>query len=286
LLAKTGSSPDPRFLWSGDTGSRTTGLAYSEQYNRARHYGSMQAGWTSARSVAPSAYEYAMGDPIARSVEPAVWTDPGVASIVNIARAMLVGSRGSARSPLAADICPTTGNHGRWNTDTPPRLADEGPPGSWEINRGQKDFQCKPTDRRGETVCGVYGKVYYWLCDRSCGCGCLAMHEREHVREISDCCGKFQVKEGASVSDKLAAVERFRLWRTNNITALECRGYAVEVSCYVAMLLTYDAIIRNGFPSKEILDCRRKLPEYIADTIALWKKLNCPSQPAVLTPCS
>ncbi|MCW5941950.1 MAG: hypothetical protein KIS66_06945 [Fimbriimonadaceae bacterium] len=61
LLAKTGSSPDPRFLWTGDTGSRTTGLAYSEQYNRARHYGSMQANWT---SVDPGngpvlAYQYA-----------------------------------------------------------------------------------------------------------------------------------------------------------------------------------------------------------------------------------
>ncbi|MCW5944133.1 MAG: hypothetical protein KIS66_18045 [Fimbriimonadaceae bacterium] len=61
LLAKTGSSPDPRFLWTGDTGSRTTGLAYSEQYNRARHYGSMQAGWTSVDPMWPTRRAYVLG---------------------------------------------------------------------------------------------------------------------------------------------------------------------------------------------------------------------------------
>ncbi|MCW5941949.1 MAG: hypothetical protein KIS66_06940 [Fimbriimonadaceae bacterium] len=66
LLAKTGSSPDPRFLWTGDTGSRTTGLAYSEQYNRARHYGSRQASWTSVDPLWPVAppLGYVSGNPI------------------------------------------------------------------------------------------------------------------------------------------------------------------------------------------------------------------------------
>ncbi|MCW5941947.1 MAG: hypothetical protein KIS66_06930 [Fimbriimonadaceae bacterium] len=65
LLAKTGSSPDPKFLWTGDTGSRTTGLAYFEQYNRARHYGSMQAGWTSVDPLWPttSTYSYSLASP-------------------------------------------------------------------------------------------------------------------------------------------------------------------------------------------------------------------------------
>ncbi|MCW5941945.1 MAG: hypothetical protein KIS66_06920 [Fimbriimonadaceae bacterium] len=72
LLAKTGSSPDPKFLWTGDTGSRTTGLAYFEQYNRARHYGSMQAGWTSVDPLWPRSvqYGYAFADPLR-------YTDPG-----------------------------------------------------------------------------------------------------------------------------------------------------------------------------------------------------------------
>ncbi|RYG99824.1 MAG: hypothetical protein EON58_02530 [Alphaproteobacteria bacterium] len=37
-LSKTGTGVDPRFLWTGDTGSRTTGASHAEQYNRARHY--------------------------------------------------------------------------------------------------------------------------------------------------------------------------------------------------------------------------------------------------------
>ncbi|MCW5944132.1 MAG: hypothetical protein KIS66_18040 [Fimbriimonadaceae bacterium] len=71
LLAKTGSSPDPRFLWTGDTGSRTTGLAYSEQYNRARHYGSRQAGWTSVDGNWPSNHGYEYG-----GSSPLVFVDP------------------------------------------------------------------------------------------------------------------------------------------------------------------------------------------------------------------
>jgi len=45
LLAKTGMGVDPEFLWTGNTGSRTTGLAHSGQYNRARHYSTENAQW-------------------------------------------------------------------------------------------------------------------------------------------------------------------------------------------------------------------------------------------------
>src|SRR5580658_4286086 len=37
-LSQTGSGIPPGFLWTGDTGSRPTGLAQSSQYNRGRHY--------------------------------------------------------------------------------------------------------------------------------------------------------------------------------------------------------------------------------------------------------
>lgn len=65
LLAKTGTGADPRFLWTGDTGSRTTGLARAEQYNRARHYGKGQAQWTSVDPVWPRQpqYVYVGGNP-------------------------------------------------------------------------------------------------------------------------------------------------------------------------------------------------------------------------------
>ncbi|RYG99819.1 MAG: hypothetical protein EON58_02505 [Alphaproteobacteria bacterium] len=70
-LSKTGTGPDPRFLWTGDTGSRTTGASHAEQYNRARHYGGKQAGWTSIDPLWPeeSPYGYVNG-------KPTTWIDP------------------------------------------------------------------------------------------------------------------------------------------------------------------------------------------------------------------
>ena len=62
LLSKTGSAPDPRFMWTGSTGSRTTGASYAEQYNRARHYESRQAGWTSVDALWPFQAAYCYSD--------------------------------------------------------------------------------------------------------------------------------------------------------------------------------------------------------------------------------
>ena len=59
LLAKTGTGEDPRYLWSGNTGSRRTLVTYAEQYNQARHYGSKQAGWTTVDPLWPEEAPYA-----------------------------------------------------------------------------------------------------------------------------------------------------------------------------------------------------------------------------------
>lgn len=58
LLAKTGSGADPKFMWNGGTQSRKTGLAYSEQYNRARHYGTRQGQWTTVDPLWPEEPSY------------------------------------------------------------------------------------------------------------------------------------------------------------------------------------------------------------------------------------
>jgi RHS repeat-associated protein len=70
-LAKTGTGADPDFQWTGDTGSRVTGRSRAEQYNRARHYGTSQASWTSVDPIWPRslAYIYVEGDPVH-------WIDP------------------------------------------------------------------------------------------------------------------------------------------------------------------------------------------------------------------
>jgi len=67
-LARTGSGIDPKFLWTGDTGSRRTGLSGADQYNRARHYGSRQAQWTTLDPLWPGEwpYSYAALSPVVR----------------------------------------------------------------------------------------------------------------------------------------------------------------------------------------------------------------------------
>lgn len=63
-LAKTGTAEDPRFLWTGDTGSRRTEAKASEQYNRRRQYGNFFACWSTQDPIWPDerAYTYS-GNP-------------------------------------------------------------------------------------------------------------------------------------------------------------------------------------------------------------------------------
>lgn len=75
-LAKTGTGADPRFLWTGETGSRTTGAAHAGQYNRARHLDTETGTWTSVDPLWPEeqAYVYVGGNPT-------TWTDPNGTTI-------------------------------------------------------------------------------------------------------------------------------------------------------------------------------------------------------------
>ena len=58
-LAKTGTAEDPRFLWTGDTGSRKTQAKASEHYNRARHYSNSYALWSTVDDKFPNELQYA-----------------------------------------------------------------------------------------------------------------------------------------------------------------------------------------------------------------------------------
>ena len=66
LLAKTGLGDDPRYLWTGNTGSRVTQTRNVNQYNVARHYANVSASWTSVDPLWPKewAYGYVYGSPI------------------------------------------------------------------------------------------------------------------------------------------------------------------------------------------------------------------------------
>ncbi len=54
LLAKTGTAPDPSFLWNGGSGYRATGLVNSDFYVRRRHFSRNTAQWTTVDPVWPS----------------------------------------------------------------------------------------------------------------------------------------------------------------------------------------------------------------------------------------
>ncbi len=62
LLNKTGTDPNPRFMYNGRTQSRSTGCAYAEQYNRRRHVSSTTANWTTRDDFWPDYQAYAYAD--------------------------------------------------------------------------------------------------------------------------------------------------------------------------------------------------------------------------------
>ncbi len=72
LLAKTGTAPDPSFLWNGGSGYRATGLVNNDFYVRRRHFSRNTAQWTTADPLWPEelAYSYAWASPC-------LLTDPG-----------------------------------------------------------------------------------------------------------------------------------------------------------------------------------------------------------------
>ena len=62
LLAKTGSGPDPRFMWNGGNQYRTTGRQHAEEYVVARHYDSTQGRWTTVDPTWPGEPAFTYGD--------------------------------------------------------------------------------------------------------------------------------------------------------------------------------------------------------------------------------
>ena len=65
LLARTGLGDDPRYLWTGNTGSRVTQTRNVNQYNVHRHYANGSAVWTSVDPLWPDewAFGYALQSP-------------------------------------------------------------------------------------------------------------------------------------------------------------------------------------------------------------------------------
>src|SRR5580704_209229 len=54
VLAKTGSAPDPSYLWNGGSGYRATMLTNSDFYVRARHYSIDSSQWSTVDPIWPT----------------------------------------------------------------------------------------------------------------------------------------------------------------------------------------------------------------------------------------
>lgn len=69
LLAKTGTAPDPSFLWNGGSGYRATRLPNSDSYVRRHHFSSISAQWTTTDLSWPiePPFAYAGSSPTTRT---------------------------------------------------------------------------------------------------------------------------------------------------------------------------------------------------------------------------
>ncbi len=65
-LAKTGVGADPRFGWTGDTGSRRTERIFSDQHNHTRHFSTITASWATRDALWPiePGWVYSADNPI------------------------------------------------------------------------------------------------------------------------------------------------------------------------------------------------------------------------------
>ena len=66
-----------------------------------------------------------------------------------------------------------------------------------------------------------------------CTMDCSASHEQKHAVDIGPCCTKAGVaaNKAEKPEDKEAVQQKFDEWMINNANFLECRAYAVSISC-------------------------------------------------------
>ena len=225
LLSKTGSAPDPRFMWTGSTGSRTTGASYAEQYNRTNHYAPRPSAWV---TVGPNrsgmgTEAYAVGNPVKynESHGPQRRLQPVL---------------DKATWPLFVP-CPTGTSITYWpSMPSPtdyPKLTSSGHifPGS------------------GSTACNYGTKVpFIAFIDPTCACQCLFLHEYTHVQQISKCCSSTVLRTDLPIDAALAQLDdRFkRGYLQPNRDIFECSAYTKEHACLLRLRATLIEKQRTG----------------------------------------
>ncbi len=219
LLSKTGSAPDPRFMWTGSTGSRTTGANYAEQYNRTNHYAAPPSAWV---SVGPDrsgtgTEAYAVDNPVrfseAYGSQQRASTEPGFIQMP------------------PAPPCPTLG---------------VGANTYWPSKPGPLDFpvdfdKLDPiTIFNGVTYCNYRSKQPFLIMkDNTCCCPCLFLHEYTHIQQISKCCSSTVIRTDIDTNAALGMIHGlftrgFQLIEPNR-SIFECEAYTKQHNCLLSL---------------------------------------------------
>ena len=195
-LAKTGSGPDPRFLWFGGAAFLASKRAYAEQYLEG-HYSNVTCNWTSwVPGWPPSSedsffghYTYGHGDPF---------------NLLDAA-SYLSMFLGNADKP-----------------GCPPRCITGPCP---------KPYRCD-RDAAGSTNCDcTSGRVWTVLCWCKCDAPCFDAHEGQHRHDEAACCAAVPncvLHWHPGCPDCCSA---FFKWKEHNFDWLECRAYTSQQFC-------------------------------------------------------
>ncbi|MCC7435244.1 MAG: hypothetical protein IT363_11205 [Methanoregulaceae archaeon] len=209
LLAKTGTGPDPRFLWVGAFGSLAAATTFAENYNRARQFSTRTGLWGSMDPLWPAelAYGYVSGNPTS-------FIDPdGTAQVAT-----------TQCDPVAIYNFDRLSKCKRINT-LPPQYAellDKDLPGA-------NVTSCNPVKKGSVWTCNVFS----WVCVGGCAGPGVEAHEAKHRADWQTCCAKLCacLNDPAhyAQADCVLAMET---WQTKGAAYRECRAHRVSLAIF------------------------------------------------------
>jgi RHS repeat-associated protein len=250
-ISKTGTDPDPGFLWNGRTQSRATGRAYAEQYNRRRHVGSTTAQWTTVDPTWPRifAYSYCRSTPIG-CIDPTGMV-PACDGVTRpcpdgpcppltplsppTTPCNAQGEAGQISGQLAFNYCQAFRecNPG----DPVPYFCNDVqtyPPEVYVSSGGKSDLAIAVTYCCGDgvgTCKGVVTSGNAWGAIGSCLQKCAYEHESKHV---ADCGTVYGTSAKTSASGNSASQASSTRLQYSEWT--ECAGYCASYNCLLAIM--------------------------------------------------
>jgi len=241
VLSKEGTAPDPKFLWVGAHGYRSTGLKYAEVYVRRRHYSTELGRWTSrdplrfVRLTKP--YIYAICSP-ATFIDPsglrACLQDDHEACCTRLRRQVITGAQSHC---MKGD-----GTPGQWVQCSPPSPADRNLIRFACLRKGDPITDCEILRRAIDTAARY--------CARMCHSESPGYSPSDQWDRLALCCPETHLFCGYMCCERgdnppNACVD-YCLWeheidhslncRDIGTPRSECRAYALQMECLLKFL--------------------------------------------------